>query len=616
MNRPLPRLPSSALAAAKAQSPFRPFNCVWELTLACDLRCRHCGSGAGCARQDELSTLEALSLVDQLAELECELITLSGGEPTLREDWDVIGRAIADRGIRVNMVTNGVSMTPALARRAREAGLCNVAVSLDGPEAIHDGLRGAGNHRRAARGVRALVEEGLSVSIMTTLHRSNLGALAQVRREAMDLGAAMWRLQLGKPMGNLEESDTISPADLLQVIPWLAQAKREGGIHLAVGDSLGYYGPHDRTLRGWGWRGRAERWAGCQAGMQAIGIESDGGVKGCLSMQGWKEGGVDRFLEGNVRQRPLADLWFDPERFAYNRQFSPDSLEGECARCSQARLCRGGARCVAAAFTGGLGEDPYCWLSQAGEHRGNGTMRAVAQGAAAAMLLAGLQGCPFESAKGPVVVPTDIQAEAQAEVVQEVAAEVGVVDVQPAQDVCCTPEYGIAELPPPQDVAVEVPPADVKGEIDCSNVCCLCEYGVIPDDVWKECCEQVQPEVPAEPQPEVVQPEPVAEVSPPADVKGEINCDNVCCQCDYGIIPEDVWKECCEQPAEPQPEPQPEVVQPAETTPEAIDCSKVCCTCEYGVIPDEVYQECCAPCQNACCDCDYGEPPPPQCCPK
>ncbi|NVB81718.1 MAG: heme biosynthesis protein, partial [Kofleriaceae bacterium] len=42
---------------------------VWEITLACDLACGHCGSRAGRARPDELSTAEALSLVDQLADL-------------------------------------------------------------------------------------------------------------------------------------------------------------------------------------------------------------------------------------------------------------------------------------------------------------------------------------------------------------------------------------------------------------------------------------------------------------------------------------------------------------------------------------------------------------------
>src|SRR6476661_4965920 len=54
----------------------RPIYAVWEITLACDLACRHCGSRAGKARPDELSTAECLALVRQMAELGVREITL------------------------------------------------------------------------------------------------------------------------------------------------------------------------------------------------------------------------------------------------------------------------------------------------------------------------------------------------------------------------------------------------------------------------------------------------------------------------------------------------------------------------------------------------------------
>ena len=67
---------------------WKPRSVVWELTLACNLRCGHCGSRAGRKLPDELGTAECLDLVGQLEALGCELITLSGGEPTLRADWE------------------------------------------------------------------------------------------------------------------------------------------------------------------------------------------------------------------------------------------------------------------------------------------------------------------------------------------------------------------------------------------------------------------------------------------------------------------------------------------------------------------------------------------------
>src|SRR5689334_20586252 len=83
----------------------RPVHAVWELTLACDLKCCHCGSRAGHARRGELSTLEAFQLVDQLAELGVREVTLIGGEAYLRKDWSQIIFAVAKSGMMCSLQT-------------------------------------------------------------------------------------------------------------------------------------------------------------------------------------------------------------------------------------------------------------------------------------------------------------------------------------------------------------------------------------------------------------------------------------------------------------------------------------------------------------------------------
>ena len=72
---------------------------VWELTLACNLGCVHCGSRAGDARAAELSTAEALDLVRQLADAGIREVTLIGGEAYLRADWLDVVRAIRTAGM-------------------------------------------------------------------------------------------------------------------------------------------------------------------------------------------------------------------------------------------------------------------------------------------------------------------------------------------------------------------------------------------------------------------------------------------------------------------------------------------------------------------------------------
>src|SRR5215203_3473242 len=118
--RPRPRnLPIAPTApAARRRLPLadtvrprdeqaRPIYAVWEVTLQCDLACRHCGSRAGHARADELSTAECLDLVGQMAALGVMEVTLIGGEAHLRADWTDIIHEIRRCGMSATMTSGG-----------------------------------------------------------------------------------------------------------------------------------------------------------------------------------------------------------------------------------------------------------------------------------------------------------------------------------------------------------------------------------------------------------------------------------------------------------------------------------------------------------------------------
>ena len=71
---------------------------VWEITMGCNMRCKHCGSSCAEALPDELNTSEALEVCDQLKDLGLKVITLSGGEPTTRSDWHIIAKRFSILG--------------------------------------------------------------------------------------------------------------------------------------------------------------------------------------------------------------------------------------------------------------------------------------------------------------------------------------------------------------------------------------------------------------------------------------------------------------------------------------------------------------------------------------
>ena len=129
---------------------YVPRRGVWELTLRCNLRCLHCGSRAGGTRGDELTDEETYSVVDQLAALGMKSCTLSGGEPLLRENWAQIAERFSKKGVRVNMISNGLKADRETVRRMKSAGMSNVGVSIDGHEESHDFVRGRSGSWRAA----------------------------------------------------------------------------------------------------------------------------------------------------------------------------------------------------------------------------------------------------------------------------------------------------------------------------------------------------------------------------------------------------------------------------------------------------------------------------------
>ena len=81
---------------------------VWEITMGCNMRCKHCGSSCAEALPDELNTSEALQVCDQLKDLGLKVITLSGGEPTTRSDWHIIAKRLVDNGIITSIITNAL----------------------------------------------------------------------------------------------------------------------------------------------------------------------------------------------------------------------------------------------------------------------------------------------------------------------------------------------------------------------------------------------------------------------------------------------------------------------------------------------------------------------------
>ena len=342
---------------ARPVDAVRPRYAVWEITLQCDLACRHCGSRAGRKRPDELTTDEALEMVAQLAELGIEECTIIGGEAYLRDDWTTIARALVDAGIDTSMTTGGRGITAERAREAKEAGLSTVSVSIDGLPATHDHLRAvAGSYDQAIEALHHLQRAGIPISVNTQICAKNKREIEPLFERLHPLGIHSWQVQLTVAMGRAaDEPDLLlQPYQMLEVMPMVARLHRratEVGVILWPASNLGYFGPYESILRA---DHPGQYGTGCGAGRDTLGLEANGDIKGCPSLP------TTAYVGGNIRDHRLVDVWERAQSLRFTRRRGTDELWGFCSGCYYADTCKAGCTWTGHVLFGRRGNNPMC----------------------------------------------------------------------------------------------------------------------------------------------------------------------------------------------------------------------------------------------------------------
>jgi len=329
-----------------------PLRCaVIEITNRCNLRCPHCASTSGAARENELTFDEMRQLLEDIADLGGEEITLIGGEIFLRDDWFEIGRAVNELGMRNILISNGLLIRgDAVFAQLKALEPLLIGISVDGAtRETYRRLRGVDGLDHCLGVLRRLREDGHEhVNAITTVMKANLREFDDFVR-LFDNTGITWQVQIANKGGSrFSEEQFISRDDYA----WLAGKMRDVFVNkgdtfrLRHMDDFGYF-PLDPKLRF-----LHETWRGCIAGLELVGVRSNGDVLGCLSLG-------DDFVEVNLRDVPLKDMWESDRYFGRFRR-KEELLTGECARCPHAAECRAGCTSIAWSATHTLGYNPYC----------------------------------------------------------------------------------------------------------------------------------------------------------------------------------------------------------------------------------------------------------------
>ena len=318
-----------------------PICLTWELTYACNLACAHCLSSSGRRDPRELTTADAMAVVDEIAAMGVFYVNVGGGEPMIRRDFFEIVEYAVSRRVGVKFSTNGTRIDAAAARRLAATPYLDLQVSLDGADAAtNDALRGAGSYAAARRAMDHLRDAGVSdfkISVVVT--RDNVDQLDDFDALARDYRAQLrlTRLRPSGRGGDVWDALHLRAHQQRPLYEWLVAHP-----HVLTGDSFF----HLSAL------GPLEGLNLCGAGRVVCLIDPVGDVYACPFVL------HPQFRAGNVRDAGFAAVWRDSELFATLRE---PASPGACSSCGSYDACRGG--CMASKFFTGLDlsdPDPEC----------------------------------------------------------------------------------------------------------------------------------------------------------------------------------------------------------------------------------------------------------------
>jgi radical SAM protein with 4Fe4S-binding SPASM domain len=334
-----------------------PVSVVWEITLACNLNCQHCGSRAGKVRPRELSVSECFDIIGQLKRLGTRDIGIIGGEAFLKKGWLDIIEKITQEGMDCAIQTGAYNFDEEKIILAKKAGIKNIGVSIDGLEDAHDSIRGKkGSFRHAVTCLQNLKKHNIPASVNTVITNRNKEQLEELMEILISCGAKNWQLQFAVAMGNAVNNDDllVQPYNIKGIIDKVAGfyiRALANNLLIQPGNNFGYFGPHEYMWRA----GNFGHFEGCSAGHTAIGLEADGTIKGCPSLP------TKDYAGGNVRDLSIKQIWENSEKMSFTRHRNESELWGFCKTCYYASTCMAGCTWTGHVLFGRRGNNPYCY---------------------------------------------------------------------------------------------------------------------------------------------------------------------------------------------------------------------------------------------------------------
>lgn len=346
---------------------------VWNSTKTCNLKCRHCYMSSDNKKyQNELTTQEAKSFIDDLADFHVPVLLFSGGEPLIRPDFFELAEYAQAKGVRPTLSTNGTLITKEVAQRIKDIGVGYVGISLDGLQDVNDQFRGVeGAFQKAMEGIQNCVAVGQRVGLRFTINHHNIQELENIfdfiERENINRVCFYHLVYSGR--GTAMKNQDVTAEESRRAMDIIIRRTKDFEDRGLEKEILTVDNHCD----------------GVYMYLKALAEGNDqqaAQIKKYISMNGGNRSGIafgevdpfgyvhpDQFTQhhtfGNVRDRKFSEIWQDTSNpiMAGLKDRKP-LLKGRCSQCRFLENCNGNFRTRAEAVTGDFWEsDPSCYLT-------------------------------------------------------------------------------------------------------------------------------------------------------------------------------------------------------------------------------------------------------------
>ncbi len=321
-----------------------------EATSACNLTCLHCYQGKQYPVANNLTQEECCKLIKQLAKMQVEGVSISGGEPLLDDKTYQLARLVEAHDMRVlALFTNGLLLEHHVVAEISEwQSQPTVFVSLDAitPDAFKfRGIKPAEAPealKQTITGIEMLVAAKLPVVINTVVNQSNIATLHSMHKCVQSLGVASWRLGFPKRVGFFQEAYRQSEVPWNELLPAMFALLRH---HLKCGNPFHLqieYLYRNELFEDFTVLPDNAHICDYEGRRHSCCVKPNGDVVSCAY--------CTNMPVGNIRQQPLDDIWYSAAMQSTKDLRIIDI--SECSECELRGYCATGCR-ANASFLGG-----------------------------------------------------------------------------------------------------------------------------------------------------------------------------------------------------------------------------------------------------------------------